>query len=327
MTTLETGAATSIYRRMSLIRAGEDRIIRGLSSGEFGFTYYPVRGHEAIAATLGEILRPDDQLSATYRCFHDIVAKGTSLREIISEQMGKAAGTSKGKGGPMHISDPRSGLMVTTGVVGSGIPIATGLALAAKLDGSDRIAVATFGDGASSIGATHEAMNLAALWDLPLVFLCQNNMWGEHTPLAEYTKTARLAERAAGYGMPGVTVDGRKPQDLYPVVSEAVERARAGGGPTFVEAVTYRILAHSFGNDQSYQPKEDLQRAIENEPVKTYRAWLLAEGMADAGALDTIDREASESVEDAIEFAKSSPQPGMDELLCDVFASPSEVPV
>jgi acetoin:2,6-dichlorophenolindophenol oxidoreductase subunit alpha len=217
--------------------------------------------------------------------------------------------------------------MVTTGVVGSGVPIGAGLALAAKLDGSNRVAVATFGDGATSIGATHEAMNLAALWELPLILLCQNNMWGEHTPLNGYTKTARLSERAAGYGMPGVTVDGRKPQDLYPVLSEAVDRARAGGGPTFVEALTARILAHSFGNDQSYRPKEELQQAIESDPVKTYRAWLLAEGVGDPGTLDTIDREAHDSVEDAVEFAISSPQPGVDELLRDVFASPSEVPV
>jgi pyruvate dehydrogenase E1 component alpha subunit len=327
MSSLDPPTATSIYRRMALIRAGEDRIIRGLTSGEFAFTYYPVRGHEAIAASLGEVLRPDDHLSATYRCFHDIVAKGAPLREIVSEQMGKVTGTSKGKGGPMHISDPRSGLMVTTGVVGAGVPIAVGLALAAKLDGSDRVAVATFGDGATSIGATHEAMNLAALWELPLILLCQNNMYGEHTPLAEYTKTERLADRAAAYGMPGVTVDGRKPQELYPALSSAVERARTGGGPTFIEARTYRILAHSFGTDQSYQPKEELDRARQNEPVQTYRTWLLSEGCADGATLDAIDREVSEIVEDAIEFAKASPQPGLDELLVDVFASTSEVPV
>ena len=128
-----------IYRRMATIRAGEDRILRGLGPGEFSFTFYPVRGHEAIAATVGEVLRPDDHLTATYRCFHDIVAKGTPLREITAEQMGKRSGTSKGKGGPMHISDPRSGLMATTGIVGGGVPIAVGLALAAQLDGGDRV--------------------------------------------------------------------------------------------------------------------------------------------------------------------------------------------
>ena len=167
LTSFPGEAALSIYRKMATIRMAEDRIIRGLSSGEFAHSYYPVRGQEAIAATLGEVLRPDDHLSSTYRCFADIVAKGTPLREIIAEQQGKATGTSKGKGGPMHISDPRSGLMVTTGIVGAGLPVAIGLALAAQLDRSDRVAVASFGDGATSIGATHEAMNLAALWGLP----------------------------------------------------------------------------------------------------------------------------------------------------------------
>jgi pyruvate dehydrogenase E1 component alpha subunit len=311
---------------MMLIRAGEDRIMRGLSSGELAHMYYPVRGHEAIAGTLGEVLRPDDYLSSTYRCFHDIVAKGTPLREIVAEQEGKVTGTSKGKGGPMHISDPRSGLMVTSGVVGGGIPIAVGLALAAQLDQSDRVAVASFGDGATSIGATHEAMNLAALWNLPIVFLCQNNMWGEHTALADYTLTARLSDRAGGYGFPGVTVDGTMPAALFPVLSDAVERARSGRGPTFVEARTYRLLGHSFGADQSYQPAEELEHARENEPVMAYRAWLVSGGLADAAALDAIDKEVAEVVDDAMDFARSSPEPSVDELLVDVFASPSEVP-
>jgi len=326
MTDLGAQAAMSIYRRMATIRIGEDRILRGLGSGEFSFTFYPVRGHEAIAGTLGEVLRPDDHLSATYRCFHDIVAKGTPLREIVAEQMGKVTGTSKGKGGPMHISDPRSGLMVTTGVVGGGIPIAVGLALAAQLDGGDRVAVASFGDGATSIGATHEAMNLAALWDLPVVFLCQNNMWGEHTALAEYTKTKRLADRAAAYGMEGVTVDGTSPATLFPVLTAAVERARSGDGPTFVEAVTYRLLGHTFGADQSYQPAEELERARAAEPVGAYRKWLVDTGVADTTTLDAIDAEVTTEIEDAIEFGASSPPPGLDELTLDVFADPAEVP-
>lgn len=328
MSSLERSTATSIYRRMALIRSGEDRIIRGLGSGEFAFTYYQVRGHEAIAATMGEVLRRDDYLSATYRCFGDIVAKGTPLKEIFSEQLGRITGTSKGKGGSMHLADPSgSGLMATTGIVGAGIPIGIGLALAAQLDGSDRVAVTTFGDGATSIGATHEAMNIAALWNLPVIFLCQNNMWGEHTPLAGYTKTEKLAERAAAYGMAGVTVDGRRPQEMYPVFAEAVERARRGGGPTFVEAVTWRVNPHSFGNDQSYRSKDELEAAEENEPVKTYRAWLVEQGMADEATLAAIEKDVAEEVEEAIEFAEASPVPGLDELLVDVFASVSEVPV
>jgi pyruvate dehydrogenase E1 component alpha subunit len=333
MTSVETDAAEwsaptarSIYRRMVTIRTGEDRIVRGLSSGEFSFTFYPVRGHEAIAATLGEVLRPDDYLTATYRCFHDIVAKGTRLREIVAEQMGKRSGTSKGKGGPMHISDPHSGLMATTGVVGGGVPIAVGLGLAAQLDGNDRVAAASFGDGATSIGAVHEAMNLAALWDLPVVFLCQNNQWGEHTALRDYTRTERLADRAAAYGMRGVTVDGNRPEVLFPVLTDAVTRARHGEGPTLVEAVTYRLLGHTFGADQSYQPTDVLVAAEAAEPVGAYRARLLFDGLASEDELAALDREVDEEVEDAIRFAKESPAPDVTELLLDVFANVAEVP-
>jgi TPP-dependent pyruvate/acetoin dehydrogenase alpha subunit len=327
MSDLSADAALSIYKKMATIRIAEDRIIRGLSSGEFAHSYYPVRGHEAISATLGEVLRPDDYLSATYRCFADIVAKGTPLREIIAEQEGKSTGTSKGKGGPMHVSDPRSGLMVTTGIVGGGIPIAVGLALAAQLEGSDRVAVASFGDGATSIGATHEAMNLAAVWRLPVIMLCQNNMWGEHTALGEYTLTERLSDRAGGYGMTGVTVDGTSPEALYPVLSDAVSRARAGGGPTFVEARTYRILGHTFGADQSYQPVDELDRARAAEPVGAFRDRLVELGFADKKQLDSIDSTVTSEVEEAFAFAASSPAPGRDELLVDVFARVEEVPV
>jgi TPP-dependent pyruvate/acetoin dehydrogenase alpha subunit len=311
---------------MATIRTAEDRIIRGLSGGEFAFSYYPVRGHEAISGTLGEVLRPDDHLSSTYRCFADIVAKGTPLTEIFAEQMGRETGTSKGKGGPMHISDPHSGLMVTTGIVGAGIPIAVGLALAAQLDGVDRVSVASFGDGATSIGATHEAMNLAALWKLPVILLCQNNMWGEHTALKDYTRTERLSDRAAAYGMAGVSVDGTSPEALFPVLAKAVADARAGGGPTFVEAKTYRLLGHTFGADQSYQPADELAAARAAEPVQAFRDRLIGRGVLDAEAIAAIQKEIDKEVDDAMEFASASSPPAVGELLVDVFADKLEVP-
>jgi pyruvate dehydrogenase E1 component alpha subunit len=311
---------------MATIRTAEERLIRGLSGGEFAFSYYPVRGHEAISATLGEVLRPDDHLSSTYRCFADIVAKGTPLTEIFAEQLGRETGTSKGKGGPMHISDPHSGLMVTTGIVGAGIPIAVGLALAAQLDGVDRVSVASFGDGATSIGATHESMNLAALWNLPLILLCQNNMWGEHTALKDYTLTERLSDRAGAYGMPGVSVDGTSPEVLFPVLAEAVASARAGGGPTFVEARTYRLLGHTFGADQSYQPADELAAARAAEPVQAFRDRLIGRGVLDQEAVAAIQKEIDHEVDDAMEFARASSPPAVDELLVDVFSDKLQVP-
>ena len=185
MTALTNDAALRIFRTMTTIRTTENRIIRGLNSGELTMTFYTVRGQEAIPAAIGEHLRREDYMVTTYRGMHDCIAKGVPLEELLAEMCGKSTGTSKGKGGPMHVSDPHSGLMVTTGVVGGGLPIAVGLALSSALRGDGRVTVVNFGDGATSIGATHEAVNLAALWQVPVVFVCQNNRYGEHTKFAE----------------------------------------------------------------------------------------------------------------------------------------------
>lgn len=323
---LSAPVALGIYRRMATVRYGEDRIMKGLGAGEFAFSFYPVRGHEAIAGSLGEALRREDYLNITYRGFHNAVAKGTPLREVLAEMIGRSTGTSKGKGGPMHLSDPHSGLMVTTGVVGAGAPIAVGLGLAAKLDGSDRVSVATFGDGATSIGAVHEAMNMAALWDLPVVFLCENNGWGEHTALEDYCRTERLSDRAAGYGMAGVTVDGTDPVALFPVLSDAVERARRGEGPMFVEALTRRHYGHTFGAAQPYRSPEELAAAQAIDTVGSFRQWIIDAGMADDAELAAIEKEVAEAIEDAVAFGKESPPAPPEELLVDVFADVAEVP-
>ena len=275
---------------------------------------------------MGESLRADDYLNITYRGFHNAVAKGTPLREVMAEMMGKGTGTSKGKGGPMHLSDPNSGLMVTTGVVGGGAPIAVGLGLAAKLDGGDRVSVCTFGDGTTSIGALHEAMNLAAVWELPVVFVCENNGWGEHTILGDYTKTKRLSDRAAGYGMAGVTVDGTTPVSMFPAMSDAVARARGGGGPTFLEALTRRYYGHTFGAAQAYRPAEELAEAQAIDTVTSFRHWLLDNGVTDEPTLGVLEKDVAEAIEDAVAFGKESPTAPTSELLVDVFASVSEVP-
>jgi pyruvate dehydrogenase E1 component alpha subunit len=321
---LDRETARTIFEKMALIRAGEDRIMRGLSAGELAFGFYPVRGQEAIAATVGAVLRQDDQITTTYRCFHDVIAKGVPMPQVLAEMMGKATGTSKGKGGPMHLADPRRGLMLTTGIVGGGAPIAVGLALASALDGASRVVVATFGDGSTSIGATHEAMNLAALWDLPLIFLCQNNGFGEHTPLREYTSAEALSSRAAGYGMPGVTVDGGQVPELHEALTEAVQRARNGLGPTFIEARTRRIYGHTFGADQPYRTAEDLEQAQAAEPLGPYRQWLIDEKFADDGWLAEVEARAAQVADEAVAFAKESPPAASSERLTDVFATSQE---
>jgi pyruvate/2-oxoglutarate/acetoin dehydrogenase E1 component/TPP-dependent pyruvate/acetoin dehydrogenase alpha subunit len=263
-----------IYRSMVTARKADERIRAGLAAGEFVFTYWPITGHEAIAAGFAGALQKGDQVVITYRGMADALALGVPLGVILAEFLGKQNGISKGKGGAMGLSVAEKGLALSTGIVGAGTPIAGGLALAHKLRGSGSAVVASFGDGATSTGAIHEAMNLAALWSLPVVFLCQNNAYGEHTPVEEYTLTKRLADRAAAYGMAGETVDGRDPIAVRDVVAAALARARAGGGPTFVEALTFRLEGHYFGDAMLYVNKDRLAAEWALDPVAAFRTSL-----------------------------------------------------
>ena len=238
-----------IYTTMVRISEADKAIQRGLSAGELQFQYYPAGGQEAIPAGIAPHLRREDYAVITYRCIHDVVAKGTPLKEIMAEMYGRAAGTSKGKGGPMHLSDPHAGLMVTTGIVGAGLPIANGLALATQMQGSGRVTVVNFGDGATSTGAFHEALTLASVWKLPVVFVCQNNQYAEYTALAEYTRSENFAKKADAYEIPGVRVDGNDPLAVYAAAGDAIARARRGDGPMFIEAVCHRLQGHAFGSD------------------------------------------------------------------------------
>ena len=242
---------------------------------------------------------------------------------MIAELYGRADGVCGGKGGPMHLHDLDVGFVTSTGIVGSGIPIAVGLGIAAQLDGASRAVVTTFGDGATSIGACHEALNMAGLWKLPIVFVCQNNQWGEHTPIAEYAASTDLAERAKAYAMESVRVDGFDPAATYRVLVEAFERARSGGGPTFVEAMTYRLTGHSGSADYSYMPAEELAAAMERDPVPTFRRLLLSEGQLTEDELAAIDADVAAQVDDAFAFAVASPPPERGLRYEHVFADAS----
>ena len=208
-----------------------------------------------------------------------MLAKGVPLKLLWAEIAGKVTGTCKGKGGPMHITHPESGVMVTTGIVGSSMPIANGLALAAQIRGEKRVTVAYFGDGARNIGAFHESLNMAAVWKLPVIFVCQNNGYGEHTRYELATSAAKIADRAVGYQMPGVTVDGNDPLAMYAAAREAVERARAGQGPTLIEAMTFRFHGHVFGDADDYMQQGEKDAAMARDPVPRFRAWLIEHGM------------------------------------------------
>jgi pyruvate dehydrogenase E1 component alpha subunit len=313
-----------MYRLMATTTLANDRITSEVSAGHLQATFYPVRGLEAVCAALGACLRASDSLVSTYRNLGDAVAKGVPLRAVVAELYGRVDGTSKGKGGPMHLQDASAGLMMTTGIVGSGLPIAVGLALAAQLDDEGRVVAVTFGDGATSIGAYHEAMNLASLWRLPIVFVCQNNMWAEHTPIDEYAPSVDLAKRAESYAMGSRVIDGFDAIATWRALKEAVAEARAARGPWFVECQTYRLAGHTSATEYSYMPEDKFQAALRRDPAPVFRRWLDDHGIADEATLTDIDRLVVETVDDAFEFALASPPPDRAQQERDVFAAKTE---
>lgn len=299
-----------------------DEKVRGLlMSGRMAAVFYSPRGQEILAACMGVNLKPTDYLVTTYRGMHDQVAKGIPLRQLFAEYYGKATGTCKGKGGPMHITYPAAGIMVTTGVVGAGLPIANGLALASQLKGDGRVTVVTFGDGASNIGAFHESLNMASLWKLPVIFLCQNNGYGECTKYEKATAVANIADRAASYNMRGVTVDGNDAQAMHEAMREAVERARSGEGPTLLEAKTFRFMGHYFGDQGAYIPKEEYAAALARDPMPIWRAAVLKSGAASEADLESLAKEINAEIDDAFQFAQDSAPPDVREIDVDIFAA------
>jgi TPP-dependent pyruvate/acetoin dehydrogenase alpha subunit len=316
-----------MYALMVLMKSADDRLSKGISTGEFMCVYWPSRGQEAIAAAMGVALRDSDQLVTTYRGLHDLIGKGVPLEEIYGEMMGRTVGAGRGKGGTMHIAKPDVGVMLSTGIVGAGPPVAVGLAMAAKRKGLDRVTVVSFGDGATNTGSFHEAANMAALWDLPIVFVCQNNMYAEMTPTTDTMKLEHVAERASGYGMPGVRVDGNDPLAVAAVLDEALGRARRGDGPTFIECVTFRFRGHYFGDRMPYIPKDQLAEAMAADPVPRFRRHLVDTGVCTDEELDRIEEGALISVEDSLKAVMSAETPSIDELDRDVYATPIRYPV
>lgn len=313
------GVLRSMFEVASRIKLCDERFRSLIGAGQIFLIYYSPRGQEVIPAAFAPVLRSDDFVVTTYRGLHDHLAKGVDLKALWAEFLGRVDGTCKGKGGPMHITDPSSGLMVTTGVVGSGLPIANGFGLAASLRGTDQVTVVNFGDGASNIGAFHEALNLAGVWKLPVVFVCQNNRYAEHTPFHEGTGAELVSSRAQGYGMPGVTVDGNDPLAMHEVAAEAVGRARAGEGPTLIEANTYRFHGHLLGDTMEYQPAQEREAAIEADPVPRFRAWLIEQGHLSEDEVAAIEAGIEAELDEAVEFAMASPPPDDAELYSDVY--------
>jgi pyruvate dehydrogenase E1 component alpha subunit len=309
-----------MYRRAALLKANDERSRKVIMTGRLVMPYYSYRGQEIIPSAMATALTDEDYWVTIYRGIHDMLAKGMPLNDLWAEIAGRVDGTCKGKGGPMHLTYPRKGIMVTTGIVGSSMPIANGIAWGSQLSGNDRVTVATFGDGASNIGAFHEALNLAGVWKLPVIFLCQNNLYGEHTTYEKATSVARIADRGAAYSIPGVRVNGNDPIEMYAAAREAVERARAGEGPTLIEAMTFRFHGHVFGDADAYMDKAQKAAAMEADPVPIFRARLIAEGIATEAELAAIEAEIETRIDAAVEFALASPFPKLDELTKDVYA-------
>ncbi|SCW38647.1 pyruvate dehydrogenase E1 component alpha subunit [Sphingobium faniae] len=309
-----------IYRRMSSIKQNDERMRATIRAGKLAIIYYSPRGQEVIPSAIAEHLNDDDYLVTIYRGIHDQIAKGVPLKSLWAEYAGKVTGTCKGKGGPMHITHPETGVMVTTGVVGSGMPIATGLALASQMSGDGRVTITNFGDGASNIGAFHESLNLASIWKLPVVFVCQNNGYAEHTHYSEGTAVENIADRAASYNMPGVTVDGNDPVAMWKAAQEAVARARAGEGPTLLECKTFRFMGHLLGDDSHYIPKEEMAAALEKDPVPLFRQKLIDDWQVPAADLDKLDADIATEIDEAVQFALDSAYPDLVENKRDILA-------
>ena len=310
-----------MYRKATLIKQNDERFRAVIKAGVLVMPYYSARGQEIIPAAVSVNLNKSDYIVTIYRGIHDSIAKGVPLKPLWAELAGRVTGTCKGKGGPMHITHPDSGVMVTTGIVGSSMPIANGLAWASQLKGDGKVSVANFGDGAANIGAFHEALNLASLWKLPVVFVCQNNGYAEHTKYELGTAIAKISDRAASYSMPGVTVDGNDPIAMWRVARDAIARARSGQGPTLIEAKTFRFFGHIYGDMDGYMDKAEKEAAMAKDPVPAFRNWLIANGHATDADLTAMEAGIEKEIDEAVEFAKASAFPDVAELRRDVYAT------
>ena len=310
----------SMLRQMYEIRIFEEALYRAFMTDIMPGTMHQAIGQEAVAVGIGHALRPDDLMLSTHRGHHHAIAKGVSLGALMAEMYAKATGTSGGLGGSLHIFDVAHGFLGTTGIVGSGPPIAAGVALALKLEQTDRLVVSFFGDGAANEGAVHEAMNLAAVWDLPVLFVCENNCYAVSTPVSKATKTTRFSDRAAAYGIPGSTIDGNDVLVVHSEAARAIARIRQAGGPVMIECMTYRFKGHSRFEPATYRPKDELEAWKARDPILTFRRFLEQEGVMTAQEADAIRAGVERAVDEAIVFAKSSPDVDPAQVLSMVFA-------
>ena len=308
-----------MYRTMLTIRRFEERCLDLFMQGRIPSTLHLYVGQEAVATGVCAHLGPDDYALSTHRPHGHSIAKGVSLSMIMAELQAKITGCCLGKGGSMHVGDMDVGMVPAIAIVGGNIPMAAGMALACKRLGTDRVAVAFFGDGAANEGAFHEGLNMAAIWDLPVVYVCENNLYGASTKFSTVFKVENVADRAAAYGMPGMVVDGMDVEAVYQAAGEAITRARQGGGPTLIECKTYRLVGHSRSDPRTYRTKEEEASWQEKDSVPRLAKRLKEEGLATDESLEAIYKEIEQAIDEAVAFAERSPSPEPADTLKHVF--------
>ena len=310
-----------MYEKMFTIRRFEEQARREADAGKLRGIHSSI-GQEAVPTGVCAHLRDEDFVLGTHRSHHHCIAKGVDLNEMMAELFGKSTGTGNGKGGTMHIADINKGMLGANGIVGSNIPVATGVALTAKVKGTDNVSVVFFGDGASSQGALHEAMNLASIWKLPVLFVCENNRYAESTPFEYSVAGGSVSNRADGYGIPGVTVDGQAVLDVFEVAKEAVGRARAGEGPTLIEAQTNRYLGHAGHDDPlTYRSEEEQEYYMNRDCIATFKKYILDSSFANENELGEIENNCEAAIATSVKFADDSPYPSDDALTEDVYTT------
>ncbi len=323
---LDRDKALQIYETMNDIRCFEEKALSLFEANKLRGSVHLCIGEEAIPATVCSFLDDSDYIASTHRGHGHCIAKGAGLDRAMAELMGKATGYCKGKGGSMHIADLERGNLGANAIVGGGVPIAVGAALASKMmhadlaeQGKMPVAVSFFGDGASNQGVVHESMNLASVWKLPVIFVCENNGYGISVPQWQSTSVKDISVRGAAYDMPHATADGNKVPDIFKAVSKAVDRARHGEGPTLLEFKTYRWLGHWTGDPCVYRTREEVEEWKKRCPIKFMRSYMTEKGFASDKELDEIEARAAAAADHAAEFALSSPEPDPALVLEDVF--------
>ena len=318
-----------MMRRMMLIREFEENVKKLTRGGELVGMAHCYIGEEAVAVGACAALRDDDYITGNHRSHGHPISKGGDVRRAMAELLGKATGYCKGKGGSMHLADFDIGILGESGIVASALPVAVGAALGSKMQGNDRVVVAFFGDGASNQGACHEAMNLAAIWKLPVIFLCENNQYAVTTSFRDSVAVENISDRAAAYDMPGVLVDGQDVLAMYEATVQAVERGRAGLGPTLVEARTYRFEDHSEGLAriirEPYRSEEEVDRWRLRDPIVLHSRWLTEQGIATQDEIEEVRQDVADTIAEALQFARESPYPEVEDLMTDMYADPLPV--